>query len=115
MLASSASEREMRALRDALDAEDVVTTATSAGDAEQSKPAPDILQIALEHGKVAPEAAIFVGDTVWTCRHARRLGSTASRSSPVGASRAELREVGAVKVYQGPAELLESLQDSLIA
>ena len=32
-----------------------------------------------------------------------------------GISREELREAGAVEVYQGPAELLESLQDSLIA
>ncbi|MGH4011228.1 MAG: HAD family hydrolase, partial [Pseudonocardiaceae bacterium] len=65
VLASSASGREMRALRDALDAEDVVTAATSADDAEESKPAPDILQLALERGGVAPEAAVFVGDTVW--------------------------------------------------
>ncbi|MGH8573131.1 MAG: HAD family hydrolase, partial [Gammaproteobacteria bacterium] len=57
VLASSASEREMRALRDALDAADIVTTATSSGDAEESKPAPDIQQIALERGEAAPDPA----------------------------------------------------------
>ena len=115
VLASSANEREMRALRDALDAEDVVTTATSAGDAEQSKPAPDILQIALERGEVAPDAAVFVGDTVWDVQACKKVGLDCIAFLTGGTSREELYEAGAAEVYQGPAELLESLLDSLIA
>ena len=114
VLASSASEREMRALRDALDAEDVVTTATSSGDAEQSKPAPDILQIALERGEVGPDAAVFIGDTIWDVQACKKAGLVCIAFLTGGTSREELREAGAVEVYQGPAELLESLQDSLI-
>jgi HAD superfamily hydrolase (TIGR01509 family) len=115
VLASSASEREMRALRDALDAEDVVATATSAGDAEESKPAPDIVQIALERGEVTPDAAVFVGDTVWDVQACKKAGLDCIAFLTGGISREELREAGAVEVYQGPTELLESLQDSLIA
>jgi HAD superfamily hydrolase (TIGR01549 family) len=83
VLASSAGEREMRALRNALDAEDVVVTATSAGDAEESKPAPDILEIALERNEATPDAAILAGDTVWDVQACRKPGSSPSRSSPV--------------------------------
>ncbi|MGH4012147.1 MAG: HAD family hydrolase [Pseudonocardiaceae bacterium] len=115
VLASSASEREMRALRDALDAEDVVTAATSASDAEQSKPAPDILQIALERGGVAPDAAVFVGDTVWDVAACKKAGLACIAFLTGGISREELREAGAAEIYDGPAELLESLPGSLIA
>ncbi|MGH3974683.1 MAG: HAD family hydrolase [Pseudonocardiaceae bacterium] len=100
VLASSAREREMRALRDALDAEDVVTAATSASDAEESKPAPDILQIALERGGVAPDAAVFVGDSVWDMEACKKAGLACIAFLTGGISR---------------EELLESLPDSLIA
>ena len=115
VLASSANEREMRALRDALDAEDAVTAATSSGDAEESKPAPDIVQIALERGEVAPDAAVFVGDTVWDVEACKKAGLACIGFLTGGNSREELREAGAVEIYEGPAQLLESLQDSLIA
>jgi HAD superfamily hydrolase (TIGR01509 family) len=115
VLASSATEREMRALRDALDAEDVVTTATSSGDAEESKPAPDILEIALERGGVAPDAAVFVGDTVWDVEACKKVGLACIAFLTGGISSEELRAAGAVEIYEGPAELLESLPDSLIA
>ncbi|MDQ4092467.1 MAG: HAD family hydrolase [Actinomycetota bacterium] len=115
VLASSANEREMRALRDALDAEDVVATATSSGDAEQSKPAPDIVQVALERGEVTPDAAVFVGDTVWDVQACKKVGLECIAVLTGGTSREELREAGAMEVYQDPTELLESLPDSLIA
>lgn len=114
VLASSASEREMRVLRDALDADDVITAATSATDAEQSKPAPDILQIALERAEVAPEAAVFVGDTVWDVQACNKAGLACIALLTGGTGREELREAGAVEIYEGPAELLTCLQDSRI-
>src|SRR6478609_5565989 len=46
VLASSAAEDELKALRAALDSDDVISAATSADDAGQSKPAPDILEAA---------------------------------------------------------------------
>ncbi len=115
VLASSATEREMRALREALNAEDVVTAATSAGDAEESKPAPDILQIALERGGVAPDAAVFVGDTVWDVEACKKVGLACIALRTGGIGNDELREAGAAEIYDGPAELLTSLPDSLIA
>jgi HAD superfamily hydrolase (TIGR01549 family) len=115
VLASSASEREMRALRDALDADDVITAATSASDAQQSKPAPDILQIALERAEVAPEAAVFVGDTVWDVQACQKAELACIAMLTGGIGRDELREAGAVEIYDDPTHLLNVLHDSLIA
>jgi phosphoglycolate phosphatase-like HAD superfamily hydrolase len=115
VLASSANEHEMRALRNALDAEDVVTATTSAADAEQSKPAPDILEIALERGQIAPDAAVFVGDTVWDIEACKKAGLACIALLTGGIGSEELREAGAAEIYKDPAALLESLPDSLIA
>ena len=114
VLASSANDREMRALRHALDADDVVTAVTSSADARESKPAPDIVQVALERAGVAPDAAVFVGDSVWDIEACRKAGLACIAFLTGGTGREELREAGAVEIYEGPAELLESLQDSLI-
>lgn len=115
VLASSASEREMRVLRDALDADDVITAATSATDAQESKPAPDILQIALERAQVGAESAVFVGDTIWDVQACKEAGLACIALLTGGIGRDELRESGAAEIYEGPAELLTMLADSLLA
>src|SRR5207245_913153 len=65
VLASSASAEELAALRSALDADDAISAATSSTDAESGKPAPDILEAALEQCGLAPERVVLVGDAVW--------------------------------------------------
>ncbi len=65
VLATSAPEKELKLLRDALDAEDHLTAVTSAEDADTAKPAPDILQVALTKIDVAADRAVMVGGTVW--------------------------------------------------
>lgn len=114
VLASSASKREMQALRAVIDAEDAIASATCASDAQESKPAPDILEIALKRGGVDPDAAVFVGDTVWDVQACTKAGLPCIAFLTGGISAAELREAGAAEVYQGPAELLHSLPESLI-
>jgi HAD superfamily hydrolase (TIGR01509 family) len=114
VLASSASDREMRALRNALDADDVVTAATSADDVSQSKPEPDIVQTAIERAEVAPDSAVFVGDTVWDVQACKKAGLPCIAFLTGGIGVEELREAGAVEIYEGPAELVRCLQDSLI-
>src|SRR5207244_2699240 len=73
VLASSANERELRALRWALNADEVIDVATSASDAERSKPDPDILGIALERAGLAPDEVVLVGDAVWDVQAAARI------------------------------------------
>ena len=66
VLASSAGPRELEVLRAALDAEDAIDEVTSAGDVDESKPAPDLVQVALQEGWHQP-----AGRSV---RGRRRLG-----------------------------------------
>jgi HAD superfamily hydrolase (TIGR01509 family) len=115
VLASSASERELAALRRALGADDVITAATSSADAAESKPAPDILLAALHQSNVDPARAAFVGDSVWDVQAAGRLALPCVALTCGGTSAAELREAGAAELYDDPAVLLAHLDDSVIA
>lgn len=115
VLASSASEPELAALRAALDADDVITNATSAADAARSKPAPDILEAALAQSGLAAERVVFVGDSVWDVAAAGRLHIPCIALTCGGTSRGELVGAGAVAVFDDPAALLCALHESAIA
>ena len=106
VLASSASEPELRALRRGLDADDVIDVATSAADAEQSKPAPDILGVALDRAGLAPDEVVLVGDAVWDVQAAARIDVPCIGVTCGGTSAEELTRAGAVAVYDNPADLL---------
>jgi HAD superfamily hydrolase (TIGR01509 family) len=114
VLASSADEREFRALRAALDAEDAIDEATYAGVVPRSKPAPDLVQAALDKSGVAPAEAVFVGDTVWDVRAAGKAGVRCICFRTGGIGRDELCAAGAEEVYDGPAELLARFPDGLV-
>jgi HAD superfamily hydrolase (TIGR01549 family) len=115
VLASSASAPELAALRAALNADDAIADATSSSEAGESKPAPDLVSIALERAGAAPEDAVFVGDTVWDVHACRDAGVPCVTVLTGGAGAGELREAGAVAVYQGPADLLRRFDESPLA
>ncbi|MGR6318498.1 HAD family hydrolase [Micromonospora soli] len=115
VLATSAAEHEVAALRAALAADDVIDTVTSSADAEESKPAPDILVAALDQSGLAAERVVFVGDSVWDVAAAGKLDIPCIGLACGGTSRAELAGAGAVAVYDDPAALLDGLGDSAIA
>lgn len=114
-LATSAPENELKLLRRALDAEDHLTAVTSAEDADTAKPAPDLLQAALSKVSVAAENAVMVGDTVWDGHAADAAGIRFIGLLSGGISAGELRDAGAVAVYDDPADLLDHLDDSPLA
>ncbi|MFG1799713.1 HAD family hydrolase [Micromonospora carbonacea] len=115
VLATSAAAHEVGALRRALDADDAITTVTCAADAEQSKPAPDILVAALEQSGLDAARVVFVGDSVWDVAAAGKLDIPCVGLTCGGTSRGELAGAGAVAVYDDPAALLESLASSPLA
>jgi phosphoglycolate phosphatase-like HAD superfamily hydrolase len=115
VLASSADEREFNALRAALDAEDAIDAATFSGDVDHSKPAPDIVQVALDRAGVPPDQAVFVGDTVWDVQACRKAGVRCICFGTGGIGRDELCAAGADQVYDGPAELLERFPGGLLS
>ena len=114
VLASSAGEPEFAALRAALDAEDAIDAATFSGDVDASKPAPDLVEVALEKAGAAAREAVFVGDTVWDVQACQKAGVPCIGLLSGGISRDELITAGAAQVYPDPAGLLAGLDGSLL-
>jgi HAD superfamily hydrolase (TIGR01509 family) len=114
VLASSAAQDELDALRRVLDADDVIDEATSSADVENAKPDPDLIQVALEKGGLSVGSSVFVGDSVWDATACRNAGITFVGLSCGGTSSQELTEAGAVEVWRDPADLLKNLSTSVI-
>src|ERR1700761_6545926 len=106
VLASSADLDELKVLCAALDADQAIDAATSAGDVEASKPAPDLVQVALDHAEAGPDETVFVGDAVWDVRAAQKAGVPCIGLLSGGSSRDELAGAGAAAAYDGPADRL---------
>ena len=112
VLATSAPENELATLRDVLDREDLISTATSSKDVETAKPEPGIVEIALARAKVAAERAVFVGDAVWDAKASAAAGVTCIGVLSGGVSRSELEQAGAAVVYANALELSTRLPGS---
>ncbi|MEU6095279.1 HAD family hydrolase [Streptomyces sp. NPDC047079] len=115
VLATSASGRELSALRRAIGADDAIAATASSDDVKAGKPAPEPVEHALELVGVPPESAVFVGDTVWDMKAGTRAGVTCVGLLSGGIPEADLREAGAGAVYRDPAHLLAMLGDSPLA
>ncbi|GHE62392.1 haloacid dehalogenase [Streptomyces longispororuber] len=114
VLATSAGGGELAALRRAIDADDVIAGVASADDVSAGKPAPDPVHHALEIAGCGPDDAVFVGDTVWDMRAARRAGVRAVGLLCGGIPRHDLEEAGAAAVYGTPADLLKDIDSGVL-
>ncbi|MBN9154909.1 MAG: HAD family hydrolase [Microbacterium sp.] len=112
VLATSAPQQELDALLAVLDLDEPVDAVTSAEDVDDAKPAPDIVGRALEKAGTAASEAIMVGDAVWDIESAGRAGVTAVAVLTGGSSADQLRDAGAVAVYDDVASLLAQLDAS---
>jgi HAD superfamily hydrolase (TIGR01509 family) len=112
VLATSASEAEAEHLTAALGADDAVDVVTTSGDADASKPDPDIVQTALDKAGLSPDEAVFVGDTVWDVEAAGKAGLSCVCLLSGGIGEQELRDAGAIAVYRNAAHLLEEFDAS---
>jgi len=115
VLATSAPEAELAVLRELLDIEGALWAVTSGDDVETAKPDPGIVQIALDRAGVDADAAVMVGDATWDVEACVRAGVRCIGVRTGGISGDELREAGAVAVYDDVAQLLAQLDDSPIA
>ena len=108
-LASSSPRDDLTAIRRVLDVEDALDAITDSADADASKPAPDILEAALEQLGVTAADAVLVGDSVWDVEAANRTGMPCIGLECGGTSAAELLTAGALETWKDPAELLANL------
>ena len=108
--ASSAKEEELEPLLRIAGASALMDSTTSSSDADASKPAPDIIDAALERAGVSPSEALMIGDTPYDIEAARRAGVDTIAFRSGGWSDDDL--TGAVAIYDGPWDLLRQLDQS---
>jgi HAD superfamily hydrolase (TIGR01509 family) len=111
ILASSAKGNEVDHYLDLLDARDIADAWTTSADVESTKPAPDLVNAALEKSGASAENAFMVGDTPWDCTAAQDAGVPTHTVLTGGFSEQELREAGAVSVYRSVSDLRGDLDD----
>jgi HAD superfamily hydrolase (TIGR01509 family) len=109
LLASSAKAEEVDRYLDLLGARGLADGWTSSADVGSTKPEPDLVQTALEKAGADADDAVMVGDTSWDVEAAKRAGVPTIAVMTGGFSAQELREAGAVAVYESVAELRERL------
>lgn len=107
MIATSASEDDLKALLRQTELEDAIECRTSSSDADRSKPNPDILLAALEKLKLEPKDVLMMGDTPYDVEAAKRAGIRSIAFTCGGWSREGLSE--ADFIFEGPANLLREL------
>jgi HAD superfamily hydrolase (TIGR01509 family) len=112
VLATSGQAPDLEWMQPAIGAEDAVTGATTSASVDEGKPAPDLLETAIQEHGLDPQRTVVVGDTVWDVESARKAGLPCVGLRCGGISEGELREAGADAVYADPADLLRHFDDS---
>ncbi len=87
------------------------TVVVDRGNVARAKPEPDLFLACQAALGVEPEDSYVVGDAVWDLLAARRAGMLSVGLLSGGYGSDELLDAGAFRVYDGPAELLESLDE----
>ena len=113
VLASSSIQDHLDAFLDRLGIREVADTWTMKDDVEASKPEPDLVEAAL--AKAGTRDAVMVGDTPWDVEAAKKAGVATVCVMTGGFSEQELREAGAVAVFESIAELRERLEETPLA
>jgi HAD superfamily hydrolase (TIGR01509 family) len=110
VLASSSPWDELERYLDLLDARELADAWTTKDDVEATKPEPDLILAALE--KAQTESAVMVGDTPWDVKAASRAGVETLCVITGGWSKQELREAGAIAVFESVHELRQRLEET---
>jgi HAD superfamily hydrolase (TIGR01549 family) len=112
--ATSGSDDDLDDFRAALDCDDAIHAIVNSSDVERSKPAPDIVQAALEAAGVPAHRAVMVGDTVFDIRAAKAAGVPCIGLLAGGIGEQELRQEEPAAIYGNMADLLDDLPGSPI-
>ncbi len=113
-VASSAKTSELEKYLQIAGIEKLVDVKTSSEDAQHSKPAPDIFQVALKKLGMEPTDAVAIGDTPYDAQAAGEAGMRTIGMLCGGFTEAELRSGGCSQVYPGPGALLACFGASLL-
>lgn len=113
IVATSAPEEDLKGLLKQAQVDDLLIKATSADDAENSKPEPDIIQAALQKTKSPKSKVVMIGDTPYDIQAAKKAGIPTIAFTSGGWTDSSLSD--AIKIYQGPWDLLSNFATSPFA
>ena len=110
VLASSAKAEDIAHFLDLLDARELADGWTDSSSVERTKPAPDLVEAALEITGGGP--AVMVGDSTWDCEAAKaaKVKTIAVRTGGFGTD--ELLDAGALAVFDSIVDLRERLSET---
>jgi HAD superfamily hydrolase (TIGR01509 family) len=115
VFASSAKQDEVDHYLDLLDARELADAWTSSADVESTKPAPDLVEAALDAvglGSGDADQAVLVGDTPWDVKAAAAIGVDTLAVRTGGFGDDELRQAGALNVFESVDQLRRELDDT---
>ena len=107
MLASSGAPQHVQAYLDLIDGQRLADDWTTSEDAASTKPAPDLVQAAMN--KVGAPSAVMIGDSTWDAQAAGKLGVPTFAVRTGGFSDTELRDAGAIAIYDSLSGLQADL------
>ncbi|MFH7025963.1 MAG: HAD family hydrolase [Heteroscytonema crispum UTEX LB 1556] len=110
IIATSATTEELSVLLKAAKADDLLQEATTSSDADASKPAPDIVEAALNKLKIDKSEAVMIGDTPYDIESASGAGVGLIAFRCGGFDDTQLQD--ALAIYDDPADLLAHYDDS---
>ncbi len=110
VLASSGTKENTEQALSLLENAKLVDGWVCSADVDTSKPAPDLVGTAIE--RVGGTRAVVVGDAVWDVKAAKAADVSAIGLLCGGFGEAELRDAGAVAVFESPQDLVEHFEDA---
>ncbi len=110
VLASSGKTKHVETFLGLFGGKDLADAWTTSDDAETSKPAPDIVQAALD--RVHGATGVMVGDSTYDSIAAGKLDVPTLAVRTGGFSVEELRDAGAIGVYESVEELHKDLDNT---
>jgi len=113
VLASSGKSDHVEHFLDLVDARDVADAWTTSDDVEASKPAPDLVETALD--RVPGSSGIMIGDSPWDAIAAAKADIATIAVRTGGFSAEELRDAGASRVFDSLRDLIAGLDDTPLA
>src|SRR4051794_35607060 len=110
VLASSSGQDDLDFFLDKLEARDLVDGWTSKDDVDRTKPHPDVIEAAKK--KAGVDEAVMLGDSRWDIESAAKARVQTVAVITGGWSEQELRDHGAVAVYDSLVELRDHLAET---
>lgn len=113
-LSSSADKEELEIYKKIAHMEDLIEESTSASDAKQAKPHPDIFAATLKKLNLPAHKVLALGDTPYDAEAAGLAGIGTIGVTTGGWSHEDLMAAGCVEVYKDVSELLDRFEQSAL-